>query len=120
MSEQAELVFVADDPVGLSIGDLVTLEVGVGEPEPKLAIPRSAVVEINGQDVVFVQKTGESFTRRRVELGVRDATHVEVRSGLDVGEMVVVEGGATNKGFLIDLLDAPAYRDARIDTELTG
>jgi acetyl/propionyl-CoA carboxylase alpha subunit len=30
---------------------------------------------------------------------------------------LVVEGGATNKGFLIDLLDAPAYRRAEIDTE---
>jgi acetyl/propionyl-CoA carboxylase alpha subunit len=29
---------------------------------------------------------------------------------------LVVEGGATNKGFLIDLLEAPAYRRAEVDT----
>jgi len=89
----APIIVVADDPAGLSLGDLVELEVGVGEPEPRLAVPRSAVVEINGQDVVFVQKTGESFTHRRVTLGVSDPTHVEVLSGIEPGDMVAVEGG---------------------------
>ena len=89
----APLTVVADEPGGLSIGDLVQLEVGVGERVPRLAIPRTAVVEINGQDVVFVQKTGESFTRRRVTLGVSDPTHVEVLAGIAPGDMVVVEGG---------------------------
>lgn len=89
----APLTVLADDPAGLSIGDLVSLEVAVGVPEPRLAVPRSAVVEINGQDVVFVQQTGESFTRRRVALGVTDPTHVEVLSGVEPGDMVVVEGG---------------------------
>ena len=57
------------------------------------AIPRSAVIEINGQDVVFVQRSGESFTRRRVVLGEVDPTHVEVLGGIEPGERVVVEGG---------------------------
>ncbi|MDH5566184.1 MAG: ATP-grasp domain-containing protein [Myxococcales bacterium] len=30
---------------------------------------------------------------------------------------LVVEGGATNKGYLIDLLETPAYRSAAVDTE---
>ena len=89
----APLTVVADDPAGLSVGDLVQLQVGVGEPEPRLAVPRTAVIEINGQDVVFVQKTGESFTRRRVVLGVADPTHIEVLSGIEPGDMVVAEGG---------------------------
>lgn len=89
----APLTVLLDEPAGLSLGDLVEVEVGVGEPSPALAVPRTAVVEINGQDVVFVQKTGESFTRRRVVLGVSDPTHVAVTSGLKAGDMVVVEGG---------------------------
>jgi membrane fusion protein, heavy metal efflux system len=89
----APITVLADDPAGLSVGDLVELEVGVGEPTPRLAVPRSAVVEINGQDVVFVQKTGESFTRRRVTLGVSDPTHIEVLTGIEPGDMVVVDGG---------------------------
>ncbi|TNE90586.1 MAG: efflux RND transporter periplasmic adaptor subunit [Deltaproteobacteria bacterium] len=89
----APLTVLLDDPAGLSVGDLVELEVGVGEPTPRLAVPRTAVIEINGQDVVFVQKTGESFTRRRVTLGVADPTHVEILSGIEPGDMVVEDGG---------------------------
>lgn len=80
-------------PVGLSVGDVVEVLIGVGSPEARLAIPRSAVIEINGQDVVFVQRSGESFTRRRVVLGEVDPTHVEVLGGIEPGERVVVEGG---------------------------
>lgn len=78
---------------GLLAGDLVELELGVGRPTPRVAVPRSAVVEINGQDVVFVQKTGESFTRRRVVLGDRDAAYVVVEEGIAEGDMVVIDGG---------------------------
>lgn len=82
-----------DGPVGLFPGDLVELMIGVGEPTPRLVVPRSAVVEVNGQPEVFVQVSGESFSRRRVRLGVSDAHRVEILSGLQAGERVVVEGG---------------------------
>lgn len=89
----APLVATVPARVDVAPGELIELSVGVGSGEPVLAVPRSAVVEINGQDVVFVQRTGESFTRRRVELGPADATHVAIRSGLAEGDRVVVEGG---------------------------
>ncbi len=89
----APLVARVPASVGLTPGDLVELSVGVGTGEPLIAVPRSAVVEINGQDVVFVQRTGESFARRRVQLGPADATFVAVQSGLSEGDRVVVEGG---------------------------
>jgi len=89
----APISVLVEQDVGLSPGDLVELEVGVGEPSERLAIPRSAVVEVSGQRVVFVQETGESFSRRRVTLGVRDGRSVEVLSGIKPGEMVVTEGG---------------------------
>jgi RND family efflux transporter MFP subunit len=89
----APVVVRVPGEVGLAPGDLVELSIGVGEPSPRLAVPRSAVVEVNGQDIVFVQRTGESFARRRVGLGLRDATHVEITSGLSAGERVVAVGG---------------------------
>jgi len=89
----APLAILVTEDVGLAIGDLVEVQLSVGEAEPRLAVPREAVVEINSQDVVFVQKTGESFTRRRVTVGRSDATHVEISTGLAEGEMVVVQGG---------------------------
>lgn len=89
----APLVVAVPAGAGLRPGERVEVAVGVGGAEPAVAVPRSAVVEINGQDFVFVQISGESFTRRRVVLGDRDATHVVLTSGVEVGEMVVVEGG---------------------------
>jgi RND family efflux transporter MFP subunit len=79
--------------VGLAPGDIVDLALGAGEPTPRLAVPRSAIIEINGQDILFVQKTGESFARRRVTLGLSDASHVEVLTGVQPAEVVVITGG---------------------------
>ena len=55
---------------------------------------RSELVKVDedGQPVVFVQVGGESFERRMVRTGLRDATHSEVVDGLDEGERVVVNG----------------------------
>lgn len=92
-SLSAPLDVLVTGNAGLGVGDLVELELGIGEPAPLLAVGREAVVDIHGQSVVFVQTTGESFTRRRVELGRRDATWVEVVRGVSPGEMVVEEGG---------------------------
>ncbi len=89
----ASVSVLVEEDLGLISGDLVEMSIGVGSPSALLAVPHSAVVEINGQDVIFVQKTGESFSRRRVALGPSDATHVAILSGLSEGEMVVVQGG---------------------------
>ena len=75
------------------VGDLLELSLGIGDPTPRLAVPREAVIETSGQTVVFVQNGGESFSRRRVALGESAATHVEILSGLSLGERVVVDGG---------------------------
>lgn len=57
-----------------------------------LAIPRSALQDDKGKPVVFVQKTGESFTKQRVTLGAYDRGWVEVKNGLKEGDRVVTTG----------------------------
>ena len=49
-----------------------------------LLAPRAALV------VVAIEE-GEAFEAREVELGARDNTHVEVRSGLQAGDKYVSE-----------------------------
>ncbi len=63
---------------------------GAGPQKP--ALPSSAVIEDGGQPVVFVQTGGESFVRRVVEVGIRDAEYVEVVRGVQPGERVVSRG----------------------------
>lgn len=57
-----------------------------------ISVPATAIVDDNGQPVVFVQVEGESFERRVVTLGFRDGDMVAVRSGLAEGERVVSRG----------------------------
>lgn len=63
-----------------------------GEPEEVLAIPVGAIVEDGGVDVAFVQIHGESYSRRNVRLGRREAGYVEVLEGIAEGEWVVTRG----------------------------
>lgn len=57
-----------------------------------VAIPSSAVVDDGGQTVVFIQKEGEAFERRIVQLGPYDGAWVAVKSGVAIGERVVSIG----------------------------
>jgi RND family efflux transporter MFP subunit len=77
----------------LRVGQSVVLVVRVGEPKIATAVPYTAVVEIDTQSYVFVQTGGESFEKRRVELGRRDGAFVEVLAGVEPGERIVTRGG---------------------------
>ena len=57
-----------------------------------LTIPFRALVDANGDPYVFVVTMDNTAERRPVELGVREGTHVQILSGLDAGEWVVVVG----------------------------
>ena len=74
------------------VGARFAAHVFVDAPVPRLAIPRSAVIDDGGLDVVYVQTGGEAFVRRSVRLGIHDGGLVEVVSGVAPGERVVSEG----------------------------
>src|SRR5262249_46106388 len=55
-------------------------------------VPEAAVIDDAGRPVVFVQVAGESFVRRAVKLGVRNAGAVQVIEGVKPGDRVVTKG----------------------------
>ncbi|HQY61979.1 MAG: efflux RND transporter periplasmic adaptor subunit [Myxococcales bacterium] len=69
--------------------------------EPVLVVPRSAVVEVGGQSVVFVEERVDTFTRHDVTLGASAPGRVQVIAGLREGEAVVVAGAFTLKSVLL-------------------
>ncbi len=75
-----------------TIGSRFAANVFVTAPQPRLAIPRSAVIEDSGRTVVYEQTGGEMFVRRPVELGIADGPWIEVVDGLIGGERIVTEG----------------------------
>jgi RND family efflux transporter MFP subunit len=78
--------------LGAPIGARLSAHVYRLAPAPRLAVPRSAVIDDGGRAVVYVQTGGETFARRPVELGIVDGDLVEVRTGVAPGERVVSEG----------------------------
>ncbi|MBL9104094.1 MAG: efflux RND transporter periplasmic adaptor subunit [Myxococcales bacterium] len=71
------------------------------EGAPRLAVPRSALVEIAGESAVFVQRAPGEYERHDVVLGVAGPGLVEVVRGLEEGELVVTHGGWTLKSVLL-------------------
>lgn len=59
-------------------------------PEPVVAIPQSAILEINGRSIVFVQN-GTSFQPVEVTLGRQSGNWVEVTQGVFEGDWVVTQ-----------------------------
>jgi RND family efflux transporter MFP subunit len=86
-------------------GMFARARIEVEEPRPRLVLPRTAVQDFEGQDIVFVQLPGEQngafrYVMREVELGHEfdlEETEereqlVEVTSGLTRGDPVVTRG----------------------------
>lgn len=60
--------------------------------KPTPVIPASALQEINGDAVVFVQRDATHFEKRVVKLGEQSAKEAQVLSGLKPGERVITNG----------------------------
>ena len=67
----------------------VTLGGGANRP-PQVTVPISAVIDSGTRQVVLVQRGEGTFEPREVKLGQRDPQRVEVLSGVEDGEPVVV------------------------------
>ena len=85
--------FDVDNRAGqLLIGQTATAILYMGDHERMPAVPKDAVLTQAGRPFVFVQTGGESFSRRFIDVGVRDGDLVGVRAGVQTGERVVTFG----------------------------
>ena len=73
------------------------VEIATGSDEPVVAVPESAVIDSGTRQVVILDRGDGRFEPRDVKLGRKGDGYVEVLSGLQDGETVVVNGN-----FLID------------------
>jgi cobalt-zinc-cadmium efflux system membrane fusion protein len=89
----------------LKPGMFVTVELPSLFTGEVLQVPVAAIQDHEGQSFVFVQTGDQTFVRRDVTLGRRNREVVEIRSGVQVRDRVVVEGGfALKSKMLSDLL----------------
>jgi cobalt-zinc-cadmium efflux system membrane fusion protein len=71
-------------------GSAVKARITVEQQQAALRVPLAAIQDFRDWKVVFI-RVGDTYEIRPVELGKRDATQVEVLSGLKAGDQVVVE-----------------------------
>ena len=57
-----------------------------------LVVPLSALSEEQGEQYLYVQVTGESYTKRAVSVGNNDGRHLEITAGLNAGERIITRG----------------------------
>lgn len=113
---QAEI----DNPAGvLKPGMFATIEVLTQRtPTPVIAIPKTAIVEVQGQPRVFVQN-GQTFQAVDVILGKQAGDLVEVEQGLFEGDLVVTQ--RANQLYAQSLRgNPPATTDADATVETPG
>ncbi len=58
----------------------------------RIAIPMNALMEDQGSHYVYVQVTGDTYTKRVVKTGVNDGRIIEITAGLEPGERIVTRG----------------------------
>jgi membrane fusion protein (multidrug efflux system) len=98
-------VEITDYPPSTRPGDFVEVSIVTDRRTESLLVPRVAVVTERGQSSVYVVEA-DVAAQRVVELGFSDDDHSEILSGLDEGELVVVQGQrALRDGQPVTLLD---------------
>ncbi|MER7273700.1 efflux RND transporter periplasmic adaptor subunit [Dactylosporangium sp. NPDC000244] len=82
-------------PEGVRLGQSTTAVVTVAEAQNVLRIPSTALRTAGGQRTVQVTVNGQT-EERQVEVGITGGGFVEVKSGLQAGEQVVITTTTTN------------------------
>ena len=79
---------------GLRPGMFANVTVAVDERGDVLLVPQEAVIKRGQETTVFVVRDGQA-DQRRLALGLENDRFAQVRSGLEEGEEVVVQGNRT-------------------------
>ncbi|MCB2200994.1 efflux RND transporter periplasmic adaptor subunit [bacterium] len=87
------LLEIANREGRLRINESTPVELYASLGSSSVAVPRSALYEDEGMDVVFVQAGGEAFEKRVVQIGPHYNDWVSILSGIAEGEHVVTRGG---------------------------
>jgi membrane fusion protein, heavy metal efflux system len=76
----------------IALNQNVQARVFTGRTRSALSVPVEAVIDDGGQRVAYVMRSGESFSRVPLRLGLRDGNRYEVLEGLEAGDRVVSRG----------------------------
>jgi cobalt-zinc-cadmium efflux system membrane fusion protein len=78
-----------------------TAQINNGKSHRAIFVPESAIQNINGSSVVFLQKPGNMFVAQPVEIARRISGQVEISNGLQEGDCVVTQGSFVVKSEML-------------------
>ena len=76
----------------IAINQTVTIRLFLSAASQGTTVPEAALVDDGGRPVVFIQREGESFVRRPVEVGRLQGGVAEITSGVQSGDRIVTRG----------------------------
>lgn len=91
---------VANQQLKLKTDMYANLELPTTFSKQAIAVPESALQQVEGKNVVFVRHSDTQFEKREVEKGVTVGGQTEIIRGLKVGEPVVTQGAFHLKSIL--------------------
>jgi RND family efflux transporter MFP subunit len=86
-------------------GSFARADIVMQAQDKAIVVPTSAIVTFAGVDKVIVVREGKSL-EKRVNIGRRDGARVEIVSGLDAGEQVIVNPGNLVSGERVSIVSA--------------
>jgi cobalt-zinc-cadmium efflux system membrane fusion protein len=94
-----------NNPAGkLKPGMFADLNIELSENGTALVVPSSAILDDDGEALVFVSLEGNQFEPRHVTVGIRENGWVEVTAGLEAGDEVVTNGNFQLKSKLYEAI----------------
>jgi multidrug efflux pump subunit AcrA (membrane-fusion protein) len=98
-------------------GDFAQVSIVTERRNNSTLVPKIAVVNDRGEQIVYISQADTTAERRVVELGFQDDQNAEIISGVAVGDRVVVKGQRSLKhGAAIKVLDGDNAAQAAGDT----
>ncbi|MDX2001396.1 MAG: efflux RND transporter periplasmic adaptor subunit [Chitinophagales bacterium] len=90
-TNQTQLVlFEMTNPAGaFKIGEFVNVRVFSDEPTRDLAVPNSAISELNGKPIVFIKDQAERYSISYITAGDNNGNVTVIETGVEEGERVV-------------------------------
>lgn len=90
-NQSQRVLFEMDNPGGeFKIGEFVNVRVFAKEAGRRIAVPNSAINELNGKPVVFIKDAAERYSLSYLQTGEDNGEYTVILKGIEEGERVVV------------------------------
>ena len=95
---EVDMVFTDAQPSGIRRGQTIQTQLTLSDSNQAMLIPNSAFYQDTGGNWIFVvSENGSEAVKRNVRLGRNNVNFIEVLSGLELGERVIISSYSSFK-----------------------